>query len=604
MTMILREKLKEAYFHDGRFRGLSKKYDHREYNLTIHWDTAKYPPKEGKQNTCQNIIRDPWFDSITVESPYGKTRILSLDKGVEVASGELISSCCRDIKHAGELMFLLAAKLKFDSLPKKHVRKEAKAGTPIFDNSWLLHTYEVSKLHDKNRTEVCPTIWRGLHQKLKQKELGILDSFSFLAELRQLYHLMIYFGNTGQGRSDASVFAWLNILPENIMFLDEHGIEIEDARLMSLLKAFFEDCLLKPDELNGVYRERGINERLMKFGNKKGESDTRTRGDDFGYRVLAESPGPSAKNDRLSVSLDSTDETIIPRLFLHFFDVHFLREKGYKDNVDFFAHELTLATQIAISASDVILIPAPSYIESPICRNIIDMHKELFPLGRIFLVGDASCIEEFAVNRLPIYSKDSAHYDAYSKISTLSTYPPFSTRKHNTTHDIKLNWSTLLKSKEFVSSLEIQLRSPLPSDFEDTWSKVPDYLEGRALIYDYISPFFGDLASCPPFAFQIKSRLNTLYFNSYTSELDVGIVEDLHYLRSPRAIPCNGRTISYSEFVARLTQNGIYDSFAKSFGLRLIELRDTPLWRECYRYSLNKQYSRPSILLGEFNVFL
>jgi len=310
--------------------------------------------------------------------------------------------------------------------------------------------------------------------------------------------------------------------------------------------------------------------------------------DDAGYNVLTEPTNPFVEKYSASVYLNSISEVIIPRIFLHFFDMHFLREKGFKNEISLFVDELKLATRIAISTSKIILIPAPSYIESPICRNIINMHEELFPYGIIFIVGNASCIEEFAANRLPMYPKGSSHYTAYSNISTYNMYPPFRTRKRNTTHDISLNWINTLEYNDFFSSLQERLGLSLPSDFEDMWRKVPDSLEGRAIIYDHISPLFKNVASHLSFKFQITSLLNGFYFDSYVTELDAGVVGDLIYLKSDNVVPSNGYTISYAKFITRLRENGIYDDFAKSVGWKLLEFRNSPLWLDCYLCSLSK----------------
>jgi hypothetical protein len=59
-----------------------------------------------------------------------------------------------------------------------------------------------------------------------------------------------------------------------------------------------------------------------------------------------------------------------PRLFLHFFDTHFLQEKGVARFPDQAYREARLATRLAVMLADEVIVPAASFVESDLCVRI------------------------------------------------------------------------------------------------------------------------------------------------------------------------------------------------------------------------------------------
>ena len=81
--------------------------------------------------------------------------------------------------------------------------------------------------------------------------------------------------------------------------------------------------------------------------------------------------------------------------FLHFFDVHFLELKRVQFCENEVAREAKIATRMALLFADEILIPAASFFEARLCRQIVLDLRSLFNHGVIWLVGNAANIEEF-----------------------------------------------------------------------------------------------------------------------------------------------------------------------------------------------------------------
>src|SRR5688500_1208791 len=102
---------------------------------------------------------------------------------------------------------------------------------------------------------------------------------------------------------------------------------------------------------------------------------------------MPDSPVLSATNVRLE------------RIFLHFFDIHYLADKGRAVEGTAFQNEMRLATRLAVAAADKVFLPAASYFESVLCRQILSELDELVSLGLIVLCGSSTNLEEFVRER-------------------------------------------------------------------------------------------------------------------------------------------------------------------------------------------------------------
>src|SRR5687767_8896068 len=85
----------------------------------------------------------------------------------------------------------------------------------------------------------------------------------------------------------------------------------------------------------------------------------------------------------------------LPRIFLHFFDIHFLELMERRASAEDLLTECRRATRFSYLAADEVLIPAASYFESDLCRQIIDEFRPIFNLGFISLVGGGIDLCEF-----------------------------------------------------------------------------------------------------------------------------------------------------------------------------------------------------------------
>lgn len=235
---------------------------------------------------------------------------------------------------------------------------------------------------------------------------------------------------------------------------------------------------------------------------------------------------------------DPTDSRLIApltRLFLHYFDPHFLDEVSHGRNAQLVTAEAIRATRLAVLAAETVFLPAASYIESDLCARTINEYRPLFETGQIVLVGGEANIVDFATAKLLQYEEDSDRFRRYEAVlSSNDITPPFRSRTRSATGDIVAGWYDRLAD---LSPLLIGLPTAMVANLESRWAAVPTRLEGRAFTPEYAIPVLLETGS-PNGAEIIVARragshINSEYFRSYTRELGAGVVTDLSYLYSP-----------------------------------------------------------------------
>ncbi|MCE5308172.1 MAG: nucleotide-binding protein [Acidobacteriales bacterium] len=270
----------------------------------------------------------------------------------------------------------------------------------------------------------------------------------------------------------------------------------------------------------------------------------------------------------------------MPRLFLHFFDIHFLEMKALQDVAQPVVNECRLATRLAILAANEVFIPAASYIESPICRDIIDEFRDIYEYGLIWLVGSGASAEEFRYEKLQQYRRGSPQYGQYSA-HLRGVLPPFKTRHASATKDIKADWTRALEDSVRLADV-IQGSNVKPSaEFERRWESVPERLGQRAFIVPYVMPLLFPRTSDPVLRYRLHSIVNESYFASFAREFMAGIVADLVYLASPHQIPTTERNLQYRTVVSRCRIAGILKAINRASAAELLALRNDARWLSC-----------------------
>lgn len=274
--------------------------------------------------------------------------------------------------------------------------------------------------------------------------------------------------------------------------------------------------------------------------------------------------------------------------FLHFFDIQFLELKRahlYEKEAE---QEARLASRIALLYADEVLIPAASFFENQMCRQVILELQSIFNYGMIWLAGAASNLDEFIYKKLYQYDVNSIQHQTYSKID-FDNLPPFRTRFKSATNDIKTHWIHCLDEEYIVTNIIKGTRCDLPKDFERLWERVPIDLEERAFIVKYVAPllFKGDLH--PTVINRLHYIINEAYFSSYVKEFKACTVADLIYLASPHRVPSNGPRIPFKRFLQALQKVELLEKIMNCNAEFLVQMKNNEQWIKCVIEVMSKK---------------
>lgn len=279
-----------------------------------------------------------------------------------------------------------------------------------------------------------------------------------------------------------------------------------------------------------------------------------------------------------SVFIDSTKK--LERLFLHFFDIHFIEEKGRAAGTKGFLYELRLATRLAVASSDRVFIPASSFAESPHCWRIIRELEDLFSLGFIALSAGASNLDTYIAERLDtsFYRSNSPQHAAYRRLSLSDNNPPYFQRSRSATVDLIKHWNSLLRTDKLPRLLR---RDPgCPADLEQRLERVPAELGDLAFVPSHVYEVLGLGEGTTPVHSRIRSVVNAGYFASYTRDLGAGVLVDMNYLSSPYSVPSFGPNLSYRLMIQYLHRYNRLKELETCPPRRLVQLAQDPIWRE------------------------
>lgn len=241
---------------------------------------------------------------------------------------------------------------------------------------------------------------------------------------------------------------------------------------------------------------------------------------------------------------------------------------------------MRLATRIAVASAEQVIIPTASYFESEACREIIDELGALKELGIIELIGSSPNIEEFVRERLDatFYKEGSRQQLAYQACLHSNIEMPYLRREKNTTGDIREKWNSLVQSDDLSKRLRQDFGELRHFD-ENRLELVPIELGPAAFISEYVLPILDIKPDAPPLLrSRLKDVINEAYFNSYTSELNAGIVVDLSFLAGSY-VPSFGKNLSYRKMLRHLLETDRLNFFRDATPEQLIVIGNEPEWK-------------------------
>jgi hypothetical protein len=264
---------------------------------------------------------------------------------------------------------------------------------------------------------------------------------------------------------------------------------------------------------------------LLKLIGLEGEA---VSGRESGSRVVKLAPKGTVFSE-VSIPTSKT-EVLIP-----FLDHFVLELGGYGTSPRrdaLVARECRLAFRIALMAFGAVFVPAVSYVQSSLCRRIVDEHSTFAEMGAIRLVTDAPTWREFFDIRRSEYSKHSRERALYSSLSVRSAAEgiPFKATGIDTTQALHDEWRSHTSSVAFQQRL-LGRTSREDSDVHASASALQLAAEEtgkRAFIAKNLA------LSVKKHGLAIKDRdLTTaicdLFFSHYRSSFDLGFFDDLAY---------------------------------------------------------------------------
>jgi nucleoside phosphorylase len=231
----------------------------------------------------------------------------------------------------------------------------------------------------------------------------------------------------------------------------------------------------------------------------------------------------------------------IPRLFLHYFDAHFLEEKGVGGFESAAMGEMRLATRFSVMMADEVLVPAASHSESPLCRAVLHEFGEDIFHSVFRLVGSGANFGEFKEEKLKQYPAEQPQGRIYRQASSELTFP-WLERERSATRDISTDWLAALKSGEAERVLKSGGQFAARHG-EKAWATVPERLEGAAFIPENVYAILG--ADGVPLTTENRIRhfINRSYWGSYAADISASVVQDLDWLASPAPVASGDRSL-------------------------------------------------------------
>ncbi|MDR6413248.1 UNVERIFIED_ORG: nucleoside phosphorylase [Burkholderia sp. 1595] len=271
--------------------------------------------------------------------------------------------------------------------------------------------------------------------------------------------------------------------------------------------------------------------------------------------------------------------TKLDRLFLHFFDTHFIADKGRAAESTAFVREMRLATRIAVACAHTVFVPAASYYESPLCRQILGELGDLLSFGHIALSGSAVNIEEYVRERQDedFYRKGSLQHEWYRAEHASSAELTYMQRQRSATRDVTEHWKQGVADDSLMRKLRDAMEAPL-AGLEARLERVPQELGSLAFVPEHVYEILDLNNPSDMVASRIRSVINEGYFKSYVDDLQAGVMIDLRQLASPFAIPSRNPDLSYIKMLRFMQAQDRVAKLLECSPSDLVRIGNEPEW--------------------------
>lgn len=270
------------------------------------------------------------------------------------------------------------------------------------------------------------------------------------------------------------------------------------------------------------------------------------------------------------------------RLFAHFFDIHFLAERGAIDPASL-RGEARRAFRLALLLFEQVLVPASSYFESSLCRGVLnEFDPEIFA-SRISFVASGTNFEEFLEGKFIQYGTDDPQGRIYRAAGNGLAFP-WTNRARSATRDIAADWNRGMQ-EHGMERLAQALGAERPPDLERRLAEVPERLAGTAFIASNAARIItGGRETTLQFGNRLLGVINDAYFASYARDLGAAVVQDMAWLGSSGRLPSGdpAHDLEYRPMLEACRAAGFLKALQMTRPHHLIALRDdVRLQRAC-----------------------
>lgn len=253
-----------------------------------------------------------------------------------------------------------------------------------------------------------------------------------------------------------------------------------------------------------------------------------------------------------------------------------------------------LITRLAyLLSTESIIIPASNYFESDIAFRIINELAPLNEFGVLKLTSSSLTLEDLLAKKSIQHSSPSQHYhydDFRNQDRETPLYLPGSLikRERSASTDIRQAWlESIGKGSDWANLYKTMRRNVSIDGFESVMYSVPDLLEDKAFISEYILPFLPLDEPKVRIADTILNYFITQrYVESFLVEYDAMCFSNIPLIDSKRILPNSNdhsRYIPYNKYAEKLYAVSIKDMPLKEYitqcsALDLIALKNSDLW--------------------------
>jgi nucleoside phosphorylase len=250
-------------------------------------------------------------------------------------------------------------------------------------------------------------------------------------------------------------------------------------------------------------------------------------------------------------------------LFLHFFDLHFLLDRGSFARSDRAVAEMDLAVRFAVMLSSRILVPAASFYETEVAPSVLRPFLES-DVGSLFtFVGSGGSLSEFQAEKLDQYRVGSLQHSVYSR--EIRQEAGWERRKRSATKDIASGWSATLQEEGLIASFSRHRPGAMTdAQFERAWLDVPERLGRDA----FIVPHVLELLPLPAENLIVEGNLHRIinrnYFNSYAMDYSCAVFQRMSALGGD-LVPsgCPGEDIDFVDLAKACRVAGVLEEIRR-----------------------------------------